>query len=95
MVRTRADAGATKVSAAKAPRKVFSSPNGGASSSSVGRASGKDRYSGGNSYNPQPIPEWQKSITTFFKSTPKPQPGESSGTSSSSGTSTGTSSGTS
>ena len=25
------------------------------------------KYSGGNSYNPQPTPEWQKPLTSFFK----------------------------
>ncbi|XP_063584635.1 PCNA-associated factor-like [Penaeus indicus] len=75
MVRTRADAGPTKVSAAKAPRKVLSAPSGGAGSSfsSPGRVSGKEKYSGGNSYNPQPTPEWQKGIGSFFKCVPKPR----------------------
>ncbi|ROT85878.1 PCNA-associated factor [Penaeus vannamei] len=85
MVRTRADAGPTKVSAAKAPRKVLSAPSGGAGSSfsSPGRVSGKEKYSGGNSYNPQPTPEWQKGIGSFFKCIPKPQEGEGSSSSSS------------
>nr|XP_045595361.1 PCNA-associated factor-like [Procambarus clarkii]XP_045595362.1 PCNA-associated factor-like [Procambarus clarkii]XP_045595363.1 PCNA-associated factor-like [Procambarus clarkii] len=90
MVRTRADAGATKVSAAKAPRKVLSNPSGAgmSSSSTGGKASSKDRYSGGNSYNPQPTPEWQKGINTFFKMAPKPQEGESSTNSGNSSNST-------
>ncbi|XP_069952078.1 PCNA-associated factor-like [Cherax quadricarinatus] len=87
MVRTRAEAGATKVSAAKAPRKVLSAPSGGASTSFSAGKSSKDRYSGGNAYNPQPIPEWQKGINNFFKAVSKPQDGEgsSSGDGSSSG----------
>ncbi|XP_071513907.1 PCNA-associated factor-like isoform X2 [Panulirus ornatus] len=82
MVRTRADAGATKVSAAKAPRKVLTSSRGGGTSSSSspsGKSTSKDRYAGGNSYNPQPIPEWQKGIDSFFKVVNKPQSGEASG----------------
>ena len=44
MVRTKADAGAVKATAAKAPRKVLSSGGGGASSfSSPGRMSGKEK----------------------------------------------------
>nr|XP_053636914.1 dermokine-like [Cherax quadricarinatus] len=48
---------------------------------------GYPRYSGGNAYNPQPIPEWQKGINNFFKAVSKPQDGEgsSSGDGSSSG----------
>ncbi|XP_047739232.1 PCNA-associated factor-like [Hyalella azteca] len=64
MVRTKADAGSTRVSAAKAPRKMTSS----ASASPLGKAgSSKERGSGGNSYNPQPTPSWQKGISRFFK----------------------------
>ena len=46
MVRTRADAGATKVSAAKAPRKVLSGGAGcsSAGSSGAGRTPGKERF---------------------------------------------------
>ena len=31
---------------------------------SVGSPAGK--YSGGNGYNPQPTPDWQKPLTSFF-----------------------------
>lgn len=30
------------------------------------------RYAGGNTYNPQPTPDWQKDITTFFQAVPRP-----------------------
>ncbi|KAK7079314.1 hypothetical protein SK128_021118 [Halocaridina rubra] len=69
MVRTKADACATKVSAAKAPRKVLSA----GPSRAVAKTPGKERYAGGHSYNPQPVPAWQKGIGNFFKSVPKPQ----------------------
>lgn len=36
------------------------------------------RYGGGNNYNPQPIPDWQKGINSFFKVMENPQPGETS-----------------
>ncbi|KAB7495416.1 PCNA-associated factor [Armadillidium nasatum] len=69
MVRTKADSGAVKVSAAKAPRKMSSGASSSSSTSSPSRSgSSKDKYSGGNPYNPQPIPKWQKGISTFFKS---------------------------
>ncbi|KAK4297121.1 hypothetical protein Pmani_030436 [Petrolisthes manimaculis] len=71
MVRTKADAGGTKVAGAKAPRKVFNpSPAG---PSLAGSPNKGNRYGGGNGYNPQPTPEWQKGIGSFFKQKPKPQ----------------------
>ncbi|XP_045107039.1 PCNA-associated factor-like [Portunus trituberculatus] len=75
MVRTRADATVTKVSAAKAPRKVFTASGAGSSSSSSSSStpSKASKYSGGNSYNPQPVPEWQKGIGSFFKTAEVPQ----------------------
>ncbi|XP_076059341.1 PCNA-associated factor-like [Oratosquilla oratoria] len=71
MVRTRADAGSTRVAGAKAPRKSVGSTS---SASSPSRSTGKNKYSGGNSHNPQPIPSWQKSVDSFFSQTPKDKP---------------------
>merc|ERR1712013_37401 len=75
MVRTKGDGGAARTVASKAPRKVLV---GGGSSGAANRAiasaaggagfgvgSPTGKYSGGNSYNPQPTPAWQKPISFF------------------------------
>ena len=72
MVRTKGDGGAARAVASKAPRKNL---GGGGSSaaawaiSSAGACSSLPwgKYSGGDSYNPQPVPAWQKPLTAFFK----------------------------
>ena len=71
MVRTKADGGAARTVASKAPRKNL---GGGGSSSAASRAIAAaaggtgtpSKSGGGNSYNPQPTPEWQKPLTSFF-----------------------------
>ncbi|KAK3088857.1 hypothetical protein FSP39_024659 [Pinctada imbricata] len=73
MVRTKADAGSSssgagrKAVGARAPRKAL---GGASSSSSVSDSpSGKNaKYAGGNPACPRPTPEWQKEISSFFKS---------------------------
>ncbi|XP_041480005.1 PCNA-associated factor-like [Lytechinus variegatus] len=68
MVRTKADNSCRKAVAAKAPRKALAPTRAGTvmSPSAGGK---KDKYGGGNPVNPQPTPEWQKSINTFFTMT--------------------------
>ncbi|XP_046744829.1 PCNA-associated factor-like [Diprion similis] len=78
MVRTRADAGATRAAGAKAPRKNL----GGVSARMVianafaDKGKGKD-HSSGNSYCPRETPDWQKPITSFFQR-PSTESGEGS-----------------
>nr|XP_054768915.1 PCNA-associated factor-like [Lytechinus pictus] len=78
MVRTKADNSCRKAVAAKAPRKALAPTRAGTvmSPSSGGK---KDKYGGGNPVNPQPTPEWQKSINTFFTMTPSSSSSSSSG----------------
>ncbi|XP_070542242.1 PCNA-associated factor-like [Ptychodera flava] len=64
MVRTKADGCGRKAVAAKAPRKVLSSPSA-ASFTSPGKSGGKNKYAGGNSVCPRPTPSWQKGINQF------------------------------
>merc|ERR1719222_172200 len=84
MVRTKGDGGAARTVASKAPRKAL---GGGGSSGAASRAiasaagggcvagSPAGKYSGGNGYNPQPTPDWQKPLTSFFVPDPnKPPP---------------------
>ncbi|KAK3857637.1 hypothetical protein Pcinc_036127 [Petrolisthes cinctipes] len=82
MVRTKADAGGTKVAGAKAPRKVLAPSPAGPSLAVTPNKN--NRYGGGNGYNPQPTPEWQKGIGSFFKQKPKPQVEEGSSSNSNS-----------
>ena len=75
MVRTKAEGGAARTVASKAPRKNL---GGGGSSSAASRAIAAaaggtgtpSKSGGGNSYNPQPTPEWQKPLTSFFTKLP-------------------------
>merc|ERR1719369_2766259 len=82
MVRTKGDGGASRTVASKAPRKAL---GGGGSSSAAARAisaaaggqtpgSPGGKYQGGNSYNPQPTPNWQKPLTSFFVPDPSRRP---------------------
>lgn len=78
MVRTKGDGGAARTVASKAPRKNL----GGGGSSAAARAisaaacasPGGNKYGGGNSYNPQPTPDWQKPLTSFFTRDPNAPP---------------------
>lgn len=71
MVRTKADSGAKKAVAAKAPRKVLGGGSAASSgpSSSLGSpsASKSNKYGGGNSVCQRPTPDWQKGIDGFFQ----------------------------
>merc|ERR1712192_342956 len=81
---TKGDGGAARTVASKAPRKAL---GGGGSSGAASRAiesaaggggvtgSPAGKYSGGNGYNPQPTPDWQKPLTSFLIADPnKPPP---------------------
>lgn len=72
MVRTRADVGSARVTAAKAPRKAAGGGSGACASPAGKGGSSKEKFSGGNSYNPQPVPSWQKGISAFLKPAPAP-----------------------
>ncbi|XP_049862533.1 PCNA-associated factor-like [Schistocerca gregaria] len=65
MVRTRASNAASKAVAAKAPRKVAPAPAPAKKSKSKGSKSGSGRLP---PITKQPIPGWQRSVGTFFKS---------------------------
>ena len=76
MARTKGDGGAARSVGAKAPRKTL---GGGGSSVAAARAistaaspRGGTSGGGGAGYNPmgQPVPNWQKPLTSFFKSDP-------------------------
>ena len=74
MVRTKGDGGAARTVASKAPRKALGGGGGSAAAASraiAGAAAGAfaspgGKYGGGNSYNAQPTPGWQKKLTNFF-----------------------------
>ena len=78
MARTKGDGGAARSVGAKAPRKAL----GGGPSAAANRAiassasSGGGGGGGGAGYNPmgQPVPGWQKPMTSFFKSDPSKVP---------------------
>merc|ERR1712204_60526 len=44
------------------------------SAAGAGASPGGPKYGGGNSYNPQPTPDWQKPLTSFFKRDPNAPP---------------------
>merc|ERR1712204_32010 len=44
------------------------------SAAGAGASPGGPKYGGGNSYNPQPTPGWQKPLTSFFKRDPNAPP---------------------
>ena len=79
MVRTKGDGGAARTVASKAPRKALGGSGASAAASraisnagaGAGGASPGGKYSGGNSYCPQPTPGWQQGINSFFKRDPK------------------------
>ncbi|KAF6018379.1 hypothetical protein EB796_023315 [Bugula neritina] len=71
MVRTKGDGATTKVVGSKAPRKQLVSNSGACSSSSPVDPSKKKGPSTGLPYCPQPTPEWQKSVKSFFTFTSK------------------------
>jgi hypothetical protein len=76
MVRTKDSASGTRAVAAKAPRKSLGGGSAAraAASSAISAATSSSRaankYGGGNTYNPQPTPEWQKPLTSFFTRDP-------------------------
>ncbi|XP_033116169.1 PCNA-associated factor-like [Anneissia japonica] len=75
MVRTKADGGARKAVAAKAPRKSLGGVGGAGSGSAIlsPKAAGKNKYAGGNVVCDRPTPEWQKGIMNFLIQTSKPK----------------------
>ena len=82
MVRTKGDGGAARTVASKAPRKALGGGGGSAAAASraiAGAAAGAfaspgGKYGGGNSYNAQPTPGWQKKLTNFFQRDPNAPP---------------------
>ena len=82
MVRTKGDGGAARTVASKAPRKALGGSGASAAASraisnagaGAGGASPGGKYSGGNSYCPQPTPGWQQGINSFFKRDPNAPP---------------------
>jgi len=79
MVRTKGDGGAARTVASKAPRKNLGGGGSSAASRAIsaagaGASPGGAKYGGGNSYNPQPVPGWQKPLTSFFKRDPNAPP---------------------
>ena len=82
MVRTKGDGGAARTVASKAPRKALGGSGASAAASraisnagaGAGGASPGWKYSGGNSYCPQPTPGWQQGINSFFKRDPNAPP---------------------
>merc|ERR1711909_181450 len=76
---TKGDGGAARTVASKAPRKNLGGGGSSAaaraiSAAGAGASPGGNKYSGGNSYNPQPTPDWQKPLTSFFKRDPNAPP---------------------
>ena len=80
MVRTKGDGGAARTVASKAPRKALGGGSGAAASRAIAAAgagaaaSPGSKYGGGNSYCPQPTPDWQQPLTSFFKRDPNAPP---------------------
>ena len=80
MARTKGDGGAARSVGAKAPRKALGGGSSGAASRAIASAAsprgGSSGGGGGAGYNPmgQPVPGWQKPLTSFFKSDPNAQP---------------------
>ena len=79
MVRTKGDGGAARTVASKAPRKNLGGGGSSAAARAISAASSScpspgGKYSGGNSYNPQPTPDWQKPLTSFFQRDPNAPP---------------------
>ena len=79
MVRTKGDGGAARTVASKAPRKNLGGGGSSAATRAISAASSScpspgGKYSGGNSYNPQPTPDWQKPLTSFFQRDPNAPP---------------------
>lgn len=75
MVRTKADCSSTRVTAAKAPRKTTGGGLSRPTTSATGSPAGKGCGGGGNAYNPQPVPKWQRGIASFLSQAPKPEKG--------------------
>ena len=79
MARTKGDGGAARSVGAKAPRKALGGGSSGAASRAITSAAsprGGGGGGGGAGYNPmgQPVPGWQKPMTSFFKSDPNGPP---------------------
>ena len=82
MARTKGDGGAARSVGAKAPRKALGGGSSGAASRAIASAAsprgggGSGGGGGGAGYNPmgQPVPGWQKPLTSFFKSDPNVPP---------------------
>ena len=73
MARTKGDGGAARSVGAKAPRKALGGGSSGAASRAISAsASPRGGGGGGAGYNPlgQPVPGWQKPMTSFFKMDP-------------------------
>merc|ERR1712218_385132 len=73
--------GAARTVASKAPRKALGGGGSSAASRAIASAAGggvagspAGKYSGGNGYNPQPTPDWQKPLTSFFTPDPNKPP---------------------
>jgi len=75
MVRTKADCSSTRVTAAKAPRKTTGGGMSRPTTSAAGSPAGKGCGGGGNAYNPQPVPKWQRGIANFLSQAPKCEEG--------------------
>ena len=78
MVRTKGDGGAARTVDSKAPREALGGGSGAAVSRAIAgagaAASPGSKYGGGNSYCPQPTPDWQQPLTSFFKRDPHATP---------------------
>ena len=79
MARTKGDGGAARSVGAKAPRKALGGGSSGAASRAISAAAsprGGGGGGGGASYNPlgQPVPGWQKPMTSFFTRNPNTPP---------------------